>query len=69
MRFVGQDGINEMTRLHNITNKIIRKMTRYAMQIVEMNNRGSNRKEQYEYLIDIFSKCKDINEAHYLSVI
>lgn len=65
--FNGDDEQNEMERLNNITNDIIRKITRYAQQIVEMNNRGSNRKEQYEHLANIFSKCQDINEAHCLS--
>lgn len=65
--FVGKNDQNEMDRLNDITNDIIRRITRYAQQIVEMNNRGSNRKEQYEYLSKIFMKCKDINEAHCLS--
>lgn len=65
--FVGRNDQNEMDRLNDITNDIIRKITRYAQQIVEMNNRGSNRKEQYEYLANIFMKCQDINEAHCLS--
>lgn len=65
--FVGKNEQNEMDRLNDITNDIIRRITRYAQQIVEMNNRGSNRKEQYDYLSKIFMKCKDINEAHCLS--
>lgn len=65
--FVGKDNQNEVIRLNNITNDIIRKITRYARQIVEMNNRGSNRKEQYDYLAKIFGQCQDINEAHCLS--
>lgn len=65
--FVGDHEQNEMERLNDITNDIIRKMTRYAQQIVEMNNRGSNRKEQYYFLAQMFMKCKDMNEAHYLS--
>lgn len=65
--FVGQDEQNEMERLNDITNNIIQKITRYAQQIAEMNNRGSNRKEQYDYLAQIFKKCRDINEAHCLS--
>lgn len=65
--FVGNGQFNEMDRLNDITNEIIRKITRYAQQIVEMNNRGSNRKEQYEHLARIFTKCQDIQEAHCLS--
>ncbi len=65
--FVGDGSRNEIDRLNDITNEVIRKITRYAQQIVELNNRGSNRKEQYEYLAKIFLQCQDINEAHCLS--
>ena len=65
--FIAESGLSEMDRLYDITNEIIRKITRFAQQIVEMSNRGSNRKEQYFHLVDIFGKCKDINEAHCLS--
>lgn len=65
--FVGENEESEMDRLNNITNEIIRKITHYARQIAEMNNRSNNRKEQYEHMADIFMKCEDINEAHCLS--
>ncbi len=65
--FIGTNGISEMDRLYDVTNEIIRKMTRYAQQIAEMTNRGSNRKELYYHLINVFGKCEDINEAHKLS--
>lgn len=65
--FIGEGEQSEMDRLNDITNDIIRKMTRYAAQIIEMSNRGSNRKEQYYHLADIFMKCRDLNEAHCLS--
>lgn len=65
--FVGQDGYNEVDHLYDISNEIIRKMTRYAQQISEMINRGSHRKEQYIHIAEIFKKCQDINEAHCMS--
>ena len=65
--FVGHDGINEVEHLYDISNEIIRKMTRYAQQIAEMINRGSNRKEQYLHIAHIFKECKDVNEAHNMS--
>lgn len=65
--FVGQDGYNEVDHLYDISNEIIRKMTRYAQQISEMINRGSHRKEQYLHIGDIFKKCQDISEAHCMS--
>lgn len=65
--FVGENGENEMDRIYDITNEIIRKMTRYAQQISEMINRGSNRKEQYSHIAEVFGKCRNVNEAHCLS--
>ena len=65
--FCGQNGNSEMDKLYDITNEIIRKMTRYAQQISEMINRGSNQKEQYLHIARVFGKCKDINEAHCMS--
>lgn len=65
--FVGRDGESEMDRLYDRTNEIIRKITHYAQQIAEMLNRGSNRKEQYIHIANIFSQCETINDAHCLS--
>ena len=62
--FVGHDGVNEVEHLYDLSNEIIRKMTRYAQQIAEMLNRGSNRKEQYIHIGELFKECRDINEAH-----
>lgn len=49
------------------TNEIIRKITTYALQIIEMNSLGGNRKEEYKTIINLFNKCEDIDEAHKLS--
>lgn len=49
------------------TSEIIRKITRYALQIVEMQTSGGSRKGEYKSLINLFNKCRDINEAHKLS--
>lgn len=65
--FVGGKEVSEMDRLNDITNDIIRKITRYASHIAEMNNRGSNRKEQYYHLMNVFSRCENVNQAHCLS--
>ncbi|MEJ8738143.1 TIGR02677 family protein [Erysipelotrichaceae bacterium HCN-30851] len=65
--FVGHDGYSEVDHLYDISNEIIRKMTRYAQQISEMINRGSHRKEQYIHIADLFQKCQNINEAHCMS--
>ncbi|WDU84538.1 DUF2397 family protein [Caloramator sp. Dgby_cultured_2] len=41
---------SEATRLLDITNEIIRKITRYAAQISESRNSAANRKEEYKNL-------------------
>ena len=38
--FVGENDNNEVNRLFEITNEIIRKITRYALQIGELHNQG-----------------------------
>lgn len=53
--------------LLNNTNEIIRKITSYALQIIEMENSGGNRKEEYKTLINMFEKCRNLEEAHKLS--
>lgn len=60
---------SEATRLLDITNEIIRKITRYAAQISESRNSAANRKEEYKKLAQLFTTCKDINEAHKLSAL
>lgn len=66
--FVGKDGQeNEAGKLFDATNETIRKITRYAAQISELNSSGANRKEEYVKVASIFMKCKDMNEAHRLS--
>ena len=65
--FVGDNDRNEVTRLANVTNEIIRKITRYAQQIGELHNLGANRKEEYRQIARIFGKCLSLNEAHCLS--
>lgn len=66
--FSGKDGReSEAGKIFDTTNEIIRKITRYATRISEMSNSGSNRREEYYKLAVMFSKCRDINEAHRLS--
>lgn len=65
--FVGTNGDNEINRLYDITNEIIRKITRYALQIGEYHNQGANRKEEYKNISQIFKQCNDLNEAHMMS--
>ena len=56
--FAGKDGMeSEAGKVFDTTNEIIRKITRYATRISEMSNQGSNRREEYKKLADIFGKC------------
>ncbi|MBZ4646088.1 MAG: hypothetical protein JG777_1577 [Clostridia bacterium] len=58
---------SEVVKLFEITNEIIRKITRFASQIVESRNSAANRKEEYKKLCEMFLACKDMDEAHKLS--
>ncbi len=66
--FANQNGKGtEAGKVFDITNEIIRKITRYAAQISERNNSGTNRKEEYYRVACMFSNCRNIKEAHFLS--
>ena len=58
---------SEVIKLFDITNEIIRKITRYAARIIESRTSASNRKEEYRKLAEMFIKSGDIDEAHKLS--
>ena len=58
---------SEASRLFDMTNENIRKITRYATRISEQFTMGANRKEEYKKIAEIFLKCTDIKEAHKLS--
>ncbi len=58
---------SEAVKLFEITNEIIRKITRFASQIIENRNSAANRKEEYKKLCEMFLTCQDIEEAHKLS--
>lgn len=68
--FSGKNGMeSEAGKVFDKTNEIIRKITRYATRISEMSNQGSNRREEYRKLAEIFGRCRDITEAHRLSAV
>lgn len=58
---------SDASSLLDMTNEIIRKITRFASQISESRNSAANRKEEYHRLAELFSMCKDMDEAHKLS--
>ena len=68
--FTGTDGKDsEAAKVFDTTNEIIRKITRYAARISEMSNAGANRREEYHKVAVMFSKCKNIFEAHRLAAV
>ena len=67
--FVGENGISEVNRMSDITNEIIRKITRYAQQIGELQNQGANRIEEYKHIANLFGKCQTLSQAHKMSAL
>lgn len=58
---------SEVEKLFDITNEIIRKLTRYAAQLSESMTNSISRKEDYKKLCDIFLACSNDDDAHCLS--
>ncbi len=58
---------SEAAKLFEMTNEIIRKITRYAAQIAESVNSSANRKEEYKKICNMFLECSRIEDAHKLS--
>ncbi|HBK69236.1 MAG TPA: TIGR02677 family protein [Firmicutes bacterium] len=68
--FLGTEHRNsEVLKLFDITNELIRKITRYAAQIVENLNSAANRKEEYKKLAERFLSCAELEECHKLSAL
>ena len=66
--FLSKDGReSEAAKLFDVTNDIIRRITRYAAQISERNSLGANRRDEYAKIAAIFMQCEGIEEAHKLS--
>lgn len=58
---------SEVEKLFDITNEIIRKLTRYAAQLSESMTNSMSRKEDYKKLCDMFLACSNDDDAHCLS--
>lgn len=66
--FVGAGALeSEASKLFEMTNDIIRKITRYACQIVETQNSAANRKKEYRKLCSMFLECDNMDIAHCIS--
>lgn len=58
---------SELQMIMTMTNEIIRRITRYAANILEQINQYSGRKEEYKTLIRLFGQTEHIEEAHVLA--
>lgn len=58
---------SEATKLFEKTNSVIRKLTRYAVQISERLNSSINKKDEYKKICTMFLSCDTIDDANCLS--
>ena len=58
---------SEYSKVLDITDEVIRKIIQNAALIVQMQNWGISRKEDYRKFISLFLDCEDIGEAHKLA--
>lgn len=58
---------SEVEIIMSMTNEIIRRITRYAANILEITGQYSNRKEEYLKIINLFAETNSLEEAHELS--
>ncbi len=66
--FISSEGEeNEAGKLFDATTDIIRRITRFAMELSEKSAMGANRREEYRKVAELFLACGDLEEAHKLS--
>lgn len=66
--FLPQDGREcESSRVLSITNDIIRSIIQNAALIVQLQNWGVSRKEDYRNMVQMFLGCETVEDAHKLS--
>lgn len=66
--FMSVDGRpSECSHVLDITDEIIRKIIQNAALIVQLQNWGISRKDDYKKFISMFLDCKDMEEAHKLA--
>ncbi len=58
---------SEYMRVLDITDEIIRKIIRNASLIMQLQNWGISRKDDYKKFISMFLECKELEDAHKLS--
>ena len=57
----------ESRRVLKITNDVIGSIIQNAALIVQLQNWGISRKDDYQKFLDMFLKCENMNDAHCLS--
>ncbi|MEE8807185.1 MAG: TIGR02677 family protein [Lactimicrobium sp.] len=68
--FLNKDGRQaEAMHILDITNDIIQKIIQNAALIVQLQNWGINRRDEYARWIGMFYDCQDIRQAHQLSAV
>jgi len=66
--FVSNDeGVSESNRIMDITDEIIRKIVQNASLILQLQNWGVSRKNDYIKFIKMFIQCENMSDAHKLS--
>lgn len=66
--FLGTQGHEcESRKVLKITNDVIRSIIQNAALIVQMQNWGISRKDDYQKFLELFLKCENMEEAHCLS--
>ena len=63
----GQGQECEAKKVLKITSDIIRNIIQNAALIVQVQNWGISRKDDYKKFLELFLKCEDLGEAHKLS--
>lgn len=62
-----QNKPSECSQVMEVTNEVIRKIIQNAALIVQIQNLGVSRKNDYETYMKLFMECADLEEAHKLS--
>lgn len=66
--FVSESGReSECNRAMEYTNEIIRKIISVAMSLMQLSNASTSKKQDYQKFLELFSSCKNMEEAHCLS--
>lgn len=61
------DRISNSEMLAEYTNEIIRRMINNAMILMQLQNSAVSKRQDYYKYLEMFGKCRDIEEAHCLS--